>query len=72
MRHVIYLKPPAGVALNNKIGEMILKLLKHLYGLTDSGLIRFEHLSGGLDKLGFKSNSSDLCIFSRGADMTIM
>ena len=72
IKHVIYLKPPAGVSLNNKNGEMVLKLLKNLYGLKDAGLTWFEHLSGGLTKLGFKATSSDPCIFTRGTDMIIL
>ena len=59
----IYLFPPAGVKLNPEKGDMVLKLLKNLYGLKDAGLTWFEHLSKGLTAMGFRPTESDPCIF---------
>ena len=51
----IYLQKPAGVVLTQHKGDVVLKLLKNLYGLKDAGLAWFEHLSDGLEDIGFKS-----------------
>ena len=67
----IYLQNPAGVVLTNK-GDVVLKLLKNLYGLKDAGLTWFEHLSAGLEDIGFAPTASDPCIFVKGTDMIIL
>ena len=58
----IFLKTPAGVELTGE-NEMVLRLLKNLYGLKDAGLTWFEHLSQGLSSMGFRPTLSDPCIF---------
>ena len=59
IQSTIYLRPPAGVVLNDKNGEMVLKLLKNLYGLKDAGRTWFEHLSDGLSSMNFVPTASD-------------
>ena len=72
VKHPIYLKPPAGVVLNDNNGELVLKLLKNLYGLKDAGRTCFEHLSDGLLDMGFQPTSSDPFIFTRQNDIIIL
>ena len=48
---------------------MFLKLLKNPYGLNDTILTWFELLTEGLETIGFKVNSSDPYIFTRGTDI---
>ena len=36
IRSSIYLRPHSGVLLNNKEGQMVLKILKNLYGMKDA------------------------------------
>jgi hypothetical protein len=68
----IYLHHPAGVVLNNSKGDVVLRLAKNLYGLKDAGLTWFEHLTKGLDEMGFIATNSDPCIFINGSDMIIL
>ena len=68
----IYLKYPAGVVLTQYKGDVVLKLLNNLYGLKDAGLTLFEHLSDGLEDIGFKSTASDPYIFVKGTDIIIL
>ena len=68
----IYLQNPAGVVLTQHKGDMVLKLLKNLYGLKDAGLTWFEHLSDGLEDIVFTSTASDPCIFVKGTDIIIL
>ena len=72
IKYPIYLKPPAGIVLNDNNGQLVLKLLKNLYGLKDAGRTWFEHLSYGLIDMGFKATSSDPCIFIRNSDIIIL
>ena len=72
VKHPIYLKTPAGVVLNDNGGQLVLKLLKNLYGLRDAGLTWFQHLTEGLTSMGFTATSSDPCIFTRGSDIIIL
>ena len=55
----IYLHNPPGVILSNANGETVLKLLKNLYGLKDAGLTWYEHLTKGLNDMGFVPTQSD-------------
>ena len=68
----IYLHNPPGVILADTNGETVLKLLKNLYGLKDAGLTWYEHLTKGLDELGFKPTKSDPCIFIKGQNVVII
>lgn len=55
----IYLQNPADFILTQDKGDMVLKQLKHLHGLKDAGLTWFEHLSEGLEDIGFAPTASD-------------
>ena len=68
----IFLKPPAGVTLNDNNGQLVLKLLKNLYGLKDAGRTWFEHLSEGLTDMGFIPTASDPCIFIQNSNIIIL
>ena len=68
----IYLHNPVGVVLNNTKGDVVLMLVKNLYSLKDAGLTWFEHLSKGLDEMGFVPTNSDPCIFVNGTDIIIL
>lgn len=59
----IYLQNPAGVVLTHNKGDMILMLLKNLYGLKDTGLTWFERLSEGLEDIWFVLTASNPCNF---------
>ena len=71
IKSTIYLKTPAGVEFPLE-DQVVLKLLKNLYGLKDAGLTWFEHLSSGLEAMNFKSSLSDPCIFIRNTDIIIV
>ena len=58
--------------LNQDEGDVVLKLLKNLYGLKDAGLTWFEHLSQGLNELGFKPTDSDPCILLKGSYLIVL
>ena len=68
----IYLHNPVGVVLNNTKGDVVLMLVKNLYSLKDAGLTWFEHLSKGLDEMGFVPTSNDPCIFVNRTDIIIL
>ena len=72
IKSTIYLFPPAGIILNQENKDMVLKLLKNLFGLKDAGLTWFEHLSKGLDEVGFKPMASDPCIFKNGSNLIVL
>ena len=68
----IYLHPPAGVLLTDGNGNMVLKLMRNLYGLKDAGKTWFAHLTEGLNIMGFKLLSSDPCIYVKGTNMIVL
>ena len=68
----IYLHNPPGVILLNTSGESILKLLKNLYELKDAGLTWYEHLTKGLNDMGFTPTESDPCIYIKGHNVIII
>ena len=51
---------------------MVLKLLRNLYGLKDASKTWFEHLTEGLERMGFRSTTSDPCIYKRGDDIIVL
>ena len=71
-KSVIHLFPLAGIILNQENEEMVLKLLKNIYGLKDAGLTWFERLSKGLDEMGCKLMASDSCIFKNGSNIVVL
>ena len=72
IKYPIYLKVPAGVILNDNDGQLVLKLMKNLYGLKDAGRTWYEHLTDGLTSMGFIATSSDPCIFTKGSNVIIL
>ena len=68
----IYLHNPPGVVLPNTNGEVVLKLLKNLYGLKGAGLTWDEHLTKGLNDIGFVPTKSDPCIYIKGSNIIII
>ena len=51
---------------------MVLKLIWNLYGLKDTGRTWYEHLTDGLEAMGFTPTESDPCIFIRGTDIMVL
>ena len=43
--------------------DVVLQLLKSIYGQVDSPKLFYEHLSKGMSKLGFAPSASDPCLF---------
>ena len=72
VKSAIYLYPPAGVQLTHDKQDMVLKLLRNLYGLKDAGLTWFQHLSEGLESMDFHPTMSDPCIFVNGTNMIVL
>ena len=66
------IKPSAGVGFNDKQGDMVLKLLKNIYGIKDVGCTWFKYVTDGLSTMGFVATSSDPCIFIKGSDMIVL
>eukprot|EP00957_Ditylum_brightwellii_P081127 6171144-Ditylum_brightwellii.AAC.1 len=65
----IYLLAPTGVDINTNGEDLVLILRKNLYRLKDAGRTLWEHLSEGLEKLGFKQcNSDSMCMEKRRGD----
>eukprot|EP00957_Ditylum_brightwellii_P087418 6653924-Ditylum_brightwellii.AAC.1 len=62
VKSVIYLHPPAGIILNTNGEDVVLKLRKNLHGLKDAGRTWWEHLSEGLENIGFKQCNADQCV----------
>ena len=71
VKSTIFLQTPPGVELTGD-KEMVLRLIKNLYGLKDAGLTWFEHLSQGLSSMGFRPTLSDPCIFVRGSSILVL
>ena len=59
----IYLHTPQGIYFGEEGHRTVLKLKKNLYGLKDAGRTWWEHLSIGLNELGFHSTETDQCVF---------
>ena len=73
IKSTIFLKTPAGVILNSEgEEEMVLILLKNLYGLKDAGLTWYEHLTSGLTNIGFIPTKSDPCVYTKGSNIIII
>ena len=73
IKAIIFLKTPPGVTLQSEGGQdMVLLLLKNLYGLKDAGLTWYEHLTSGLTNIGFIPTRSDPCVYTRGTNIIIM
>ena len=72
VKSVIFLKTPPGVQLSNDGGEKVLRLVRNLYGLKDAGRTWFQHLSAGLDAMGFIPTQSDPCVFIRRTSIIIL
>ena len=72
LKSTIFLRSPPGVELATESEEMVLKLIRNLYGLKDAGRTWYEHLTDGLDAMGFTPTESDPCIFIRGTDIMVL
>ena len=70
IKTAIYLQDPPGVIINGK--GMVLKLKKNLYGLKDAGRTWWEHLSEGLEKMGFRQCQADQCVFMKDGVVIIV
>eukprot|EP00957_Ditylum_brightwellii_P122357 9331467-Ditylum_brightwellii.AAC.1 len=69
---VIYLCPPAGIILNINGEDVVLKLRKNLYGLKDAERTWWEHLSEGLEKIGFKPCNADQCVWIKDGIVVVV
>jgi len=49
-------------------GTITVKLEKALYGCIESAKLWYEHLSSTIEKLGFKGNPLDICVFNKDFD----
>ena len=72
LKSTIFLHSPPGVELSKHKGEVVLKLLKNLYGLKHAVRTWYEHLSEGLDAMGFAPTISDPCILVRRTDIIVL
>ena len=72
VRSTIFLRTPPGVELKNQKEEMVLKLLRNLYGLKDAGRTWHQHLTDILRSLGFTPTESDPCIYSRNHILVVL
>eukprot|EP00957_Ditylum_brightwellii_P106236 8104901-Ditylum_brightwellii.AAC.1 len=61
----IYLFLAAGIIINVDGKDMVLKLKKNIYGFKDVDRTWWEHLSAGLESMGFKQCNSDQCVWKR-------
>ncbi|SOV05631.1 uncharacterized protein UDID_18477 [Ustilago sp. UG-2017a] len=69
LHHDVYLKPPIGMKVPP---GKVLKLMKGLYGLKQSGRKWNIELDTHLRKIGFHCMSSAPCLYSRGTDDRLM
>ncbi|SYW81640.1 uncharacterized protein UHO2_00163 [Ustilago hordei] len=65
LHHDVYLKPPIGMKV---LPGKVLKLMKGLYSLKQSGCEWNIELDTQLRKIGFHCMSSTPCLYSRGTD----
>ena len=72
LKSTIFLRSPPGVELATDNEEMVLQLIRNLYGLKDAGRTWYEHLTDGLDAMGFIPTASDPCILINGTDIIIL
>eukprot|EP00957_Ditylum_brightwellii_P079809 6069632-Ditylum_brightwellii.AAC.1 len=72
IKNVIYLHPPVGVIINNHGQDLVLKIKKNLYGLKDAERTWQEHLSSGIEEMGFKQCVADQCIWNRDGIIIIV
>eukprot|EP00957_Ditylum_brightwellii_P013783 1038588-Ditylum_brightwellii.AAC.2 len=52
--------------------DLVLKLRKKLYGLKDDERAWWEHLSSGLEQMGFKQCLADQCVWKRDGIIIIV
>ena len=72
LKSTIFLRSPPGVELATDNEEMVLQLIRNLYGLKDAGRTWYEHLTDGLDAMGFIPTESDPCILINGTDIIVL
>ena len=66
----VYIEPPKGFQRKDK-KDLVLKLLKSLYGLRQAPKSFFDKLSSGLLERGFVQSNLDKCLFMK-KDLTCM
>jgi hypothetical protein len=64
VKSIIFLRTPPGVELVKQNGEVVLKLIRNLYGLKDAGRTWHQHLTDGLRAIGFQPIVSDPSTFA--------
>ena len=57
----VYIALPKDFDSNDS--NSVLKLNTSLYGMRQSTLMWYEHLKAGLEKRGFKTSTTDQCLF---------
>ena len=72
IRSTIFLRTPPGVELTHQNGEVVLKLIRNLYGLKDAGRTWHQHLTDGLRALGFTPTESDPCVYHRDRNLIVL
>ena len=69
----LYISQPQGFQtkdVDNQAEPLVCKLNKAIYGLKQTGLVWYKHLSKNLLTMGFRSNDGDTCLFIKGEDQT--
>ena len=54
----------------NSAGQIVVKLLKALYGCVESAKLWYEHFRACIEKIGFTANPKDICVFNKTVDGT--
>ena len=72
LKHTIFLRPPPGVDLATDKEEMVLRLIRNLYGLKDAGRPWYEHLKEDLDAMEFIPTENNPCILINGIDIIVL
>lgn len=64
----IYLEMDPSIADDiQEDGTIVVELLKALYGLQESALLWYQHISSFLESLGSRRTTADGCVFTRGS-----
>ena len=62
--HLIRLRPEYASFANTK-GNIIVKLKKALYGLTESAKLWYSHVRATLEEIGYVASHEDQCVFTK-------
>eukprot|EP00957_Ditylum_brightwellii_P211303 15366023-Ditylum_brightwellii.AAC.2 len=72
VKSTIYLFPSLGIIISGNGNDYVLQLKKNLYGLKDTGRTWWEHLSSGLERMGFKQCNAKMCVFKKDGVIIIV